>query len=58
MTDREIRKHRREIIRKLRAGANTHEIMARSINGDDEAMMYHMDIANVMREAARMLEGT
>lgn len=51
-------KHRREIAEKLRAGANVHETMARLCRVEDEgAEGYHLEIAQVMREAATMIEG-
>lgn len=52
-----IEKHRREIIDKLRAGANVHESMARLCGRDEGAEVYHWEIAQVMREAATMIEG-
>lgn len=48
-------KHANEVARKLLAGANVHEIVGRSLC-DDDAAMYHFDMANVMREAAAMLQ--
>lgn len=50
-------KHRKKIIDKLRQGANVHEAMARLCGRDESAEGYHLDIAQVMREAALMLEG-
>lgn len=52
-----IEKHRREIVEKLRAGANVHETMARLCGRDDGAEGYHLEMAQVMREAAKMIEG-
>lgn len=52
-----IEKHRREIVEKLRAGANVHEAMSHLCNDDEGAEGYHLEIAQVMREAATMIEG-
>lgn len=50
-------KHRHEIIDKLRQGANVHEVMSHLCNNDEGAEGYHLEIAQVMREAAMMIEG-
>lgn len=53
-----IEKHRRKIVEKLRQGANVHETMARLCRKEDDgAEGYHLEIAQVMREAATMIEG-
>ena len=50
-------KHRKEIIDKLRQGANVHEAMSHLCNNDEGAEGDHLEIAQVMREAATMIEG-
>lgn len=48
-------KHRREIIKALRRGADVHESMARLCGRDEGAEAYHLDMARAMREAAELL---
>lgn len=47
-------RHRRQIVDRLLAGANVHEIVAH-LCGDDGVSEYHLGMANVMREAAVLL---